>query len=173
MKNVLKGLQNVENTVMAIAFAVMVVSMFAQVVNRNILQLPVSGFEELARYCMVYMVLLGTELGLRDGTQISVTAVVDHLHGAAKEVVQVIAKLIVIGFSAIMFYESMGMVMTQISSGQTSASLQIPMAIPYAALPISFGLICVVQIGLLVKLFLPGQSEPAEQKELEEGGSEK
>ena len=127
----------------------------------------------LARYCMVYMVLLGTELGLRDGTQISVTAVVDHLHGAAKEVVQVIAKLIVIGFSAIMFYESMGMVMTQISSGQTSASLQIPMAIPYAALPISFGLICVVQIGLLVKLFLPGQSEPAEQKELEEGGSEK
>ena len=29
---------------------------------------------------MTYMALLGTEVGLRDGTQVAVTAVVDKLH---------------------------------------------------------------------------------------------
>ena len=167
MKKVLKELQWVENTVVVVAFAVMVIAMFAQVVNRNITQIPVSGFEEIAKYCMIYMVLLGTELGLRDGTQISVTAAVDALHGPAKKAIQVVSKLIVIGFSAFLFKESYAMVIKQITTGQTSASLQIPMAVPYAAMPIAFGLITLVQIALLVSMFLP------EKEAAEKGGEAK
>ena len=69
---------------MAAAFMVMVAASFAQVVNRNIFKLPISWFDEASVYCMVYMVLLGTEVGLRDGTQVAVTAVVDRLKGNAK-----------------------------------------------------------------------------------------
>lgn len=58
----------------AIAFAVMVICYFISVVNRNIIKLSVPWTEELALYCMVYMALLGMEVGLRDGTQVSVTA---------------------------------------------------------------------------------------------------
>ena len=35
---------------------------------------------------MAYMVLLGTELGLRDGTQIAIKGVVDKLKGKVKKV---------------------------------------------------------------------------------------
>lgn len=168
MKKVLKGLQWVENTAVVIAFAVMVIAMFAQVVNRNITQLSVSGFEEIAKYCMIYMVLLGTELGLRDGTQIAVTAAVDALHGTARKAIQVISKAIVIGFSGFLFKESFDMVIKQITTGQTSASLQIPMSIPYAAMPIAFGLITVVQLVALISLFLPEK-----KNEMVEGGDEK
>lgn len=50
---------------MVLTFVVMTLSAFLQVCNRNITKIPVTGFEELSKYCMIYMVLLGT----RDGTQ--------------------------------------------------------------------------------------------------------
>ena len=72
MKKTLQYLQTLEKWIIVIAFAIMVLACFIQVVNRNVFRIPVSGFEEAAKYSMVYMVLLGTELGLRDGTQISI-----------------------------------------------------------------------------------------------------
>lgn len=132
----------------------MVAAIFVQVVNRNIFKIPVSGFEEAAKYCMVYMVMLGTELGLRDGSQIAVTGVVDKFHGRAKKLIQIAAKVIVILFSAFMFNSSINMVSKQAQIGQKSPGLGIPMTIPYAALLIAFGLIVVVQLGVLVQMVL-------------------
>lgn len=154
MKNTLKGLQRLEDLVLVISFTIMILAIFIQVVNRNIFKIPVSGFEEAAKYCMVYMVMLGTELGLRDGTQIAVTGVVDKFHGKGRKVLLMVAKLIVIAFSAMMLSSGIGMVQKQLATGQTSPGLGIPMAVPYAALPIAFGLIVVIQIALLVQMVL-------------------
>lgn len=149
---------------------IMVVSCFAQVVNRNIFKVPVSGFEEAAKYSMVYMVLLGTEMGLRDGTQISVTAVVDMLKGPAKKIVMIISKGIVVLVSAALFYQSIGLVQRQIISGQTSPGLQIPMSIPYFALVLSFGIITLVQ-GVTLIMMILGKIKIDDKKE-DEGGEE-
>ena len=46
--------------------------------------------EEVAMYSMIYMALLGTEVGLRDGTQVAVTAVIEKLHGVTKKIVSII-----------------------------------------------------------------------------------
>ena len=73
MKNSLIYLQKVENYIIVVSFAFMVFCSFAQVVNRNFFQLPIAWFDEAAIYCMIYMTLLGTEIGLRDGSQIAVT----------------------------------------------------------------------------------------------------
>ena len=83
---ILRKFQKIEDIIMVITFIIMVISSFAQVINRNIFKIPISGFEEAAKYSMVYMVLLGTEMGLRDGTQISVTAIVDILKGKTKKI---------------------------------------------------------------------------------------
>ena len=48
------------------------------------------------------MALLGTEVGLRDGTQVAVTAVVDKLHGVARKIVDLIRQVILVGFAFIM-----------------------------------------------------------------------
>ena len=101
---------------------------------------------------MVYMTLLATEAGLRDGSQISVSAVIDKCSPAARRILQLIVKLIVIGFSIMIFVTSLTIVQTQINSGQVSAGLGIPMVIPYLALPISFGAIVVVQILSLITM---------------------
>lgn len=162
--------QKVEDMIMVVTFVIMVVSCFAQVVNRNIFKVPVSGFEEAAKYSMVYMVLLGTEMGLRDGTQISVTAVVDMLKGPVKKIVMIISKGIVVLVSAALFYQSIGLVQRQIISGQTSPGLQIPMSIPYFALVLSFGIITLVQ-GVTLMMMILGKIKIDDKKE-DEGGEE-
>lgn len=165
MKKALSWLQKVENLIIIITFAIMVIAAFAQVVNRNIFKFGIGWFEELAVYCMIYMTLLGTEMGLRDGTQASVTAVVDRLKGKAKLAIQIVAKLLVVVFTAIITNSAWGMVMKQIQTGQTSAALKVPMAIPYAALLISFAIMTLVQgvslVIMTVQLFKPA-SEPKE-----------
>lgn len=154
MKKILKYLQKVEDYILIIAFAGMVVCSFAQVVNRNFIHASIAWFEEVALYCMIYMALLGAEAGLRDGTQIAVTALTDKLKGNVKKVVSIIGRLVVIIFSADMFYWSVKMVGGQIATGQRSSALGVPMTIPYMALVISFGIIVAVQTGLLVGTLL-------------------
>lgn len=152
MKKTLNICQKIEDIIMVVTFAIMVIAVFIQVMNRNITKIPVTGFEEAAKYCMVYMVLLGTEKGLRDGTQISVTAVVDKLKGKAKLALQVVAKALVILFSAIMTKEAIALFKMQIVSGQTSPGLGLPMYVPYFAMVLSFGIITLVQLAMLVAM---------------------
>lgn len=158
MKKVLGWLQKIENFILVATFVVMVIASFAQVVNRNLVHAGISWFEELARYCMVYMALLAAEAGLRDGTQISITAVTDHLHDITAKIVRVIAQLVVIGFSAICFFNSFTILQTQITSGQMSPGLKLPMVVPYFALPLSFGIITVIQSAALIMLLLNKQT---------------
>ena len=163
MKKTLQFLQALEKWIIVIAFAIMVIACFIQVVNRNIFRIPVSGFEEAAKYSMVYMVLLGTELGLRDGTQISIQGVVDKLPLKARKIIRVLARIIVIVFAAVMTKSGWAMVMKQAKIGQTSPGLGIPMYIPYFALVLGFGLITIVQSGYLIKQCL--DFNKAEEKE--------
>lgn len=168
MKKALQGLQHLENLVLVIAFVVMVVAIFVQVVNRNIFKIPVSGFEEAAKYCMVYMVMLGTELGLRDGSQIAVTGVVDRFHGVAHKILRIVAKVVVIAFSAMMTNSSLSMVLKQVQTGQKSPGLGIPMTVPYFALLLSFALITVIQTVIAIKMILEiNKPEKEAEKEAE------
>ena len=87
MKKILDNLQKVEDIILVITFTVMVLASFGQVLNRNIFHLGIAWFEELARYCMVYMALLATEIGLRDHTQLAITAVTDRMKGIVSRIV--------------------------------------------------------------------------------------
>lgn len=166
MKKILANLTKVENIIMVVAFSFMVFCSFAQVVNRNIFKLPISWFDEAATYCMIYMALIGTEIGLRDGTQIAVTAVVQKLKGRFRSVVEILAKVVIVIFSSTVFISAVRMVATQLETGQTTAALHLPMAVPYAALVISFGMIVFVQaIDVIERLIRIIKGIPEEVEE--------
>lgn len=147
---VLRILERIEKWIVVIMFAIMVAACFIQVVNRNIFKIPVSGFEEAAKYSMVYMVLLGTEMGLRDGTQIAIRGAVERLRGKKRKIIEIISRVIIIVFSCFMLRAGIAMVVRQGRIGQTSPGLGLPMSVPYFALVLSFGLITIVQLGLLI-----------------------
>ena len=162
MKKVLKGLTTAENFIMAVTFALMVICSFAQVVNRNIFKLPIVWFDEASTYCMIYMALIGTEIGLRDGSQIAVTAVTDKLHGSCKGIVSLCAKIVVLIFSSTI------LITVQARIGQTSAALHLPMTVPYAALVISFAMIVLVQLGMAIEIVIKiAKGDSFEDEEVE------
>ena len=68
MKKLLSCVTSAEYAVMVAAFVAMVASYFISVLNRNFIQASMPWTEEIAIYSMTYMALLGTEVGLRDGT---------------------------------------------------------------------------------------------------------
>ena len=84
IKKALSYITNVEYAIMVVTFVAMVIAYFISVVNRNFIKASMPWTEEVAMYSMIYMALLGTEVGLRDGTQVAVTAVIEKLHGVTK-----------------------------------------------------------------------------------------
>lgn len=166
MKRILDCLTKVENLIMVVTFAIMVLASFAQVVNRNIFKLPITWFDEAAIYCMIYMVLIGTEVGLRDGTQIAVTAIVDKFHGKMKNLIQIFSKLIVVLFSGGVLMGGMKLMDIQVRTGQVSAALGIPMTIPYGAMIVSFAMITIVQAASAGALMIgTTQTEAKEERQ--------
>ena len=154
MKKALALLQKAENAIIIVAFIVMVLASFAQVVNRNLIGAGISWFEELARYCMVYLTLMAAEIGLRDGSQISITAITDMLRGNLKKIIQIIAKIVVVIFAGVVFYTSFDLIKMQLTSGQMSPGMRLPMYIPYFALTLSAGIIFFVQISTTVLMMI-------------------
>ena len=151
----IRGLTAVELIASALTFAIMVICYFISVVNRNIIKGSMPWTEELALYSMVYMALLGTEIGLRDGTQVSVTALTSKLEGKKTGVIlDIIARLVVIYFVYMMFRNGNALVAKQIKTAQTTPVMKIPMYTLYLSLSISFGITLLTQALMLIgKIF--------------------
>lgn len=154
MKKVSCWLQKIENFILIATFIIMVICSFAQVVNRNFIHAGISWLEELSRYSMVCMALLAAEAGLRDGTQISITAITDKMKPSIRKIMLIVAKLIVIIFSIVIFISSFRLLNIQLTTGQVSPGLGISMFVPYLALPVSFGIIIVVQVSMFIEMIM-------------------
>ena len=155
IKKIILIVTKAELSISAVTFAIMVICYFISVVNRNIIKGSMPWTEELALYSMVYLALIGTELGLRDGTQVRVTALTDKLAGTtAGKIVDLVANAVLIVFVFIMFRYGIALVSKQIQTGQTSAVMKIPMYALYLSLAISFGITLVTQLLIFAgKLF--------------------
>lgn len=159
LKKILGWLDRSERLLMVLAFVIMVATMFGSVLARNVFRATVSWLDELARISMVYMVLLGAEAGLRDGTQVRVTAGISMMRGGLRKVIDIVAQIVLIAFTAMATRGAIINVQTNIARNVTTTSLNWPMAIPYMALVIGFSIMTLVQIGTLVKM----AAKPADQ----------
>lgn len=154
VKRILDWITKAEYAVMIVTFAIMVFTYFISVVNRNFIKASMPWTEELALYSMTFMALLGTEVGLRDGTQVAVTAVVEKLHGMTRKIVDLVKQLVLELFSFAMLEAGIQMVSKQLVHGQTTPVLKIPMAFMYSSLVLAFGLILLVQTVTFIEMIL-------------------
>ncbi len=147
LKKAIRYVTKAELIFSAVTFAVMVACYFISVVNRNFIKASMPWTEEIGLYCMVYMALIGMEIGLRDGTQVSVTAVTDKLKGTtAGKILDLIANAVLIIFVFMMLRYGIALVGRQMQAGQTSPVLKVPMYLLYLSLVISFGITLITQL---------------------------
>lgn len=76
----------------------MVMAIWGSVFTRYITHDPIAWGEQVAKYLMVWAVMLGSSLGLREGAHISIGMVVKHLPEAARQVCSLLVYLIIAVF---------------------------------------------------------------------------
>jgi TRAP-type C4-dicarboxylate transport system permease small subunit len=106
-----------------------------QVLTRYVLQHPVAWPEEAARYLFVWVALLGAALGVDRGVHFSLDLLTSRFPGAAARRLAAVIDLACAAFAALLAWH--GTALAWRVREQPSAALEIPMAWPYAAIPVA------------------------------------
>ncbi len=117
----------------------MVGSILAGVFFRYVLNAALPWPEELARFAMIWLTMLGAGLVARYGGHIAVTVFIGRLHGWGKRLVTWLGRAAVTLFLVLLLW--FGADMTGRAGRQHSAALEWSMSIPNFAIPLGAALI--------------------------------
>ncbi|GAB5409112.1 MAG: TRAP transporter small permease [Balneolaceae bacterium] len=122
-------------TVLVVLMGVLLIDVCWQVFSRYILQSPSSFTDELARYLLIWLSLLGAAYMVGEKEHIAINILSKKLD---KRLQSIIINGSVLVFSVlVMVIGGTNLVLTILSLDQLSATLQIPMGYIYLALPLS------------------------------------
>ncbi|WP_198411363.1 TRAP transporter small permease [Marinimicrobium alkaliphilum] len=145
-----------------ILMAVMVLDVTWQVVTRFLLPTPSSFTEELARFLLIWIGLLGAAYAYRTGAHLGLDLLTANLEPVRKRRVAIVANSVCFIFAAlVMVYGGVLLMSLMLELGQTSSALQVPIGYVYSVLPISGLLICVFAVYNIVT---PGAHLPTEDQ---------
>ena len=136
-------LENGLNALLAVMLAVLVASLVYQVFGRYVLNHAPSWTEELARFLMVYITMLGSAALIRREGHISVNVLVDALPAPLRHAVLWLRDAIMLSAAGFLMWYGYGFAL--IGARRASPALEISMYWPVLAIPIS---------GLLIAMFL-------------------
>lgn len=142
------GLERVLDLVTGSAVAVMAGVIAYQVFGRYVLDRSPSWSEELARYLLIWMTMLGSAAVLRSGRHIAVTVLVDALGPGSRRAILAVRDAVLVTVSGLLAW--WGLAFARLNATQDSPGMEIPMSIPYAALPA--GAVLIVILVLLARL---------------------
>jgi len=124
-----------------------VVNVLWQVLTRFVLGSPSSYTEELARYLLIWIGLLGAAYAGGQHLHLAIDLLPTSLRGQRRTIVVVIINFCIGAFAVgILVIGGMRLVALTLSLGQTSAALGIPIGYVYLALPLS-GLMMTWYVG--------------------------
>jgi TRAP-type transport system small permease protein len=131
--------------------SVMVIIIFSQVFSRFVLKDSISWSEELARFIMVWGVLLGAGYATRKGELIAVEVLAEYSPPKMKVVLGLLVHLLTIIFCAYLFYY--GVIMALKVQMQTSPALGLSMLVPYASIPVGSAVIFLNTVASMIETF--------------------
>lgn len=153
-----------------VALAVfMVLTVTWQVVSRYALKAPSSLTEEIARFQLIWLGLLGAVYTFRNRMHVGIDILVSPLKGKKRLGVELIALFSVLAFAIlILIYGGGRLVQLTHELNQTSAALGVRMSYIYAIIPISGVLMCIYAfhyIGDVIfrgKIHKPSEIDPTD-----------
>ena len=127
--------------------------LFLNVVLRYVFKSSTSWAEELIKYLMIWIAFIGGSICVRQGKHVSIDFFYEFLSIKSKKVLAIIIHLIAIMFCSVMVYYGFKIILFIMKTGQVSPALQIPMWIPYLAIPLGFVLMLLRFIQDLIRIF--------------------
>jgi TRAP-type C4-dicarboxylate transport system permease small subunit len=133
------GIERALDLLLALMLAALVGSLGWQVFGRYVLDRAPSWSEELARFLMVWITMLGAAAVMRREGHIAVTALPDALGRGARRALAALRDLVVLAVAY-------GFALADLLSVQSSPAFEVTMAVPFAALPAGAALIALMVV---------------------------
>ena len=154
MERLNKSIQWLEQMLIIVAFIVMIIVSFAQVVARFVFLSPISWSEEVSRFLFVWIVMLGAGLAVSFNKHFCVDFLVSRFSRAKQKKISWLIAACVIAFAAILV--GYGSYVAWFNRFQSSPALLLSMMYPYLCIPLSgFFMLIHVMSGLVAA----GQTE--------------
>lgn len=133
----LTGLRRVVDVSAILLLTAMIVLIALQILGRYVFNYSISWTEEAAMFAQVWLVMLGAGIAMRHQNHVGVDVVI----ALFPPIIQRIAKAgsFILGAWLLLVIIVGSFSMIALGMGVKSAALQIPLAVPFAALPVGMG----------------------------------
>lgn len=159
----LKRVSNAVNTAVSYIgvalFAILIIACVAQVFFRFVLNNSLSWTDELARYCFIWMHMIGASLLIAGGEHATVTVILDLLHNTARKALEVLIEEIIFFDGAVMLYA--GALLSYSSRANLSTALSVPMWVINSSVALG-GLLLMFQAVAKILVLLLDRQEAKE-----------
>ena len=149
----------------ALAITVAIVVLL-QVLMRYLFAYPNPWSEEVSRFCFIWMSLLGASLAVEHRAHFGFDRVAKALPPRTRRAVEASARATVAIFALLLVVT--GIALVDLTAGQRSAALNLPVALVYAAAPVSGALMLIHMLagkgGVPGHGGVPDQGGPPEQR---------
>ena len=136
MSKILRILNNIEELVLGFTLLGLAIFVFIQVVLRYGFHFAYSWAEELGRYMTIFFTFLGASLGIKYGTHFSVEALVQYLPDRYFHLVKAVVNFTCGLFFLVVIYFAWLQITKLHKYGALTATLRIPMYVPYIPIPL-------------------------------------
>jgi len=150
--------------------AIMTVVVFMQVIMRYVFANSLPWSEEFSRYVFIWISWVGASYAVRESGHFRFQMLVNNLKGNARKYLELFVLAAWFTFCFFLAWFGTRLVLFLIARGQTSAAMEIPMALPYAAVPIGVGCMCIRLIIEMWKVFKKEYDTGNNDKTVAEGG---
>jgi TRAP-type C4-dicarboxylate transport system permease small subunit len=145
-------LDSILKWVLVAIMSVMTINVLWQVFSRFILSKPSSITEELARYSLVWLGILGASYVAGQKLHLAIDLLLIKLKGNAKSYLEIFIQVCIFVFAfSVMFIGGIRLVTITLTLNQISAALQVPLGYVYLVLPISGLVIAFYSIHFIIE----------------------
>jgi len=154
MTAVSRWLELLEEGLISTLLALMTLITFAQVIARYVFNYSFVWALELVTFLFAWLIFIGMSYGVRTGSHIGIDVAVNLLGTKIARIVTMVATLLCIAYSVIIFIGSWNYVTRIYEIGNYAKDIAIPVWIPRVALPVGFALLTLRFCQVLYRLIV-------------------
>lgn len=160
MEQAKRVLDRILGPVLVGLMALAVINVLWQVFSRYVLGAPSSFTQELARFLLIWVGVLGAGYGVGQHDHLALELLPNRLEGRSRAWLRIVIQGCILLFAGgVLVAGGLRLVYIQLSLGQTSASLNIPLGYVYLVLPLTgvvMGFYCLVHIRRYFRMLQEG-----------------
>lgn len=145
---------NFEEYIVMFLMLVMIITAFAQVIFRFVIQMSLDWSEELARYAFLWCMFISAGMAVKHRRHIKVEFIMEMLPKKVRLGFEIISDLIWMAFCLLLVKDGIGLL--EFVKTQVSPSMEVPFKYIYTSLPVGAALMFLRLLQQMVRRFRGG-----------------